>query len=642
MQRVIQYRNAILIGLLMGLYLLSMVNSAWLCDDSFISLSQIVNFHHGDGLVYNFGERVQAFTHPTWFFLLSLFTWVTGDYYYTIIFTSITASILAVYIVFYFAYLKKNMLAAIMGMSVLLFSKAFIDYTSSGLENPLSYLLFSGILFTLLVNNDLSKHLLILVYIAMALLFLNRMDYALILFPILVHLLIHYKSKNITPILIAALLVSVWFLFSLFYFGHFFPNTYYAKLQAGYPAQDYLQRGFQYFKVQYESDPITLAIILTGVLLGLMRKGVMRATSIGLVLYLLYFLKSGGDFMQGRFFALPAFVAAFLIVSYLTKVKLSEYGYFLIAIIIFLGSNSTSPLFVGKEYDNRNVYLGVADESGFYFQRFGLISSRRSWPNIVTLDNTKPKEAGIVCGGLGTAGLSKRNKVFFIDYCALTDPLLSQLPAIENQDWRVGHQYRHVPINYEYSVLDDNVTLFDKQLNKLYLDIHKVTRGSLFSKERFISIFKINTHNYTIDRSMYKSPNMLTGATKVWKALELPSSIGENMGTSIIVKQGSKRGVVTFGPYEILSAGKYQFDISYKSSETNTTAVGNWDVAIALPGDAKQIKAGMLPGTNNKESHIIQSFTIPQEFTNSRVEIRNFYSGIGDLMIKSLTITRVE
>jgi len=130
----------------------------------------------------------------------------------------------------------------------------------------------------------------------MALLFLNRMDYALILFPILVYLLMHYKSKNRTPFAVATLIVSGWLLFSLFYFGHLFPNTYYAKLQAGYPLQDYLQRGFQYFKVQLLADPITLVIISTGIVLGLFRKGITRAVAIGLILYLLYFFKSGGDY----------------------------------------------------------------------------------------------------------------------------------------------------------------------------------------------------------------------------------------------------------------------------------------------------------------------------------------------------------
>ena len=642
MEKILSYRNIILAGVLLGLYLYSIINSAWLSDDCFISLSQIVNLHHGDGLVYNYGERVQAFTHPTWFFLLSFLTWITGDYYYTIIATSLLASMLAIFIIILYAHRQHNLSAAIIGLTLLLFSKAFVDYTSSGLENPLSYLLFGWIIYILLLKDDISKQALTLVYIAMAFLFLNRMDYALILFPILIHLLIRYKSKNRSPFVIAALIVSGWLLFSLFYFGHLFPNTYYAKLQAGYPLQDYLQRGFQYFKVQFQADPITLVIISIGIVLGLLRQGIMRAVSIGLILYLLYFFKSGGDFMQGRFFAVPAFVATFLIVSFLSKIEIPKYTYAVLAILILFGAKSTSPLFVGKAYDNRNVYLGVADERGFYFQRFGLISPHRHWPKIATLGQSMPKEAGIVCGGLGTAGLSRRDKVFFIDYCALTDPLLSQLPAIENTDWRVGHQYRHVPVKYEEKVMDRNTTLFDKNLEKFYNDIYKVTHGNLLQKDRLGAIYRINTHNYNIDKKMYKSPNMLPGGNKVWKGLELPSVIGEQNGTSILVRPGSKGGVASFGPYEVLSSGKYKFDITYNSSESNQTYIGDWDVVISGQDNTKRIKLGSLYGTDGNIRHLIDEFTVAKEFADRSIEIRTFYYGKGSLLIKNLKIERLQ
>ena len=45
--------------------------SSWISDDAQITFRQILNFLNGDGIVFNFGERVQAFTHPLWFFLLS-------------------------------------------------------------------------------------------------------------------------------------------------------------------------------------------------------------------------------------------------------------------------------------------------------------------------------------------------------------------------------------------------------------------------------------------------------------------------------------------------------------------------------------------------------------------------------------------
>jgi len=507
MKKLIEYKNIFFILILLGLYLLSIINSAWLSDDSFISLTQIVNFHNGDGLVYNFNERVQAFTHPSWFFLISFVTYITGDYYYTIIFISILLSISAVSIIIYYAHLQKNILAGIIGITLLLFSKAFIDYTTSGLENPLSYFLFVVIIYILLMNREISKSLLIITYITMVLLFLNRMDYALILFPIVIYMIMLYKSKNITPILIASLITSIWFIFSIFYFGHFFPNTYYAKLGAGYPISEFIKRGINYYYVQYNNDPITLVTIFTGIFLGLMQKGVIRATSIGLILYLLYFFKSGGDFMQGRFFAVPVIIAVFSIVTYLSQIKLLTYHLFIILIILFLSLNYTSPLFVDNKYNNNIFILGVADERGFYFQRYGLIAPNRKWPKITLLSKNKPEKVEVVCGGLGAFGLSNRDKIHYIDNCALTDPLLSQLPAIKDPDWRTGHQYRNIPTNYREAILDKNIHLQDKALDSLYQDIRIVTQGDLFSKDRLNTIYKINTYNYNINLEKYKDIN---------------------------------------------------------------------------------------------------------------------------------------
>ena len=47
-------------------------------------------------------------------------------------------------------------------------------------------------------------------------------------------------------------------------------------------------------------------------------------------------------------------------------------------------------------------------------------------------------------------------------------------------------------------------------------------------------------------------------------------------------------------------------------------------------------------GTNTKDAHIINTFTISEEYNDKKVEIRNFYNGTGNLTIKSLTITKVE
>jgi len=501
-----KYKSFIFAFTTVLLFLYTMIISAWISDDILISLSQIVNFHHGDGLVFNYGERVQAFTHPSWFFLLSLLTYITNDYYYSIIFISILLSLGSIAIILYYSYKFKQINLAIATLGLLIFSKAFVDYSTSGLENPLSYFLFSIVLYILFSHKRLNEKHLFSLYFLFTFIFLNRMDYALILLPIVLYLILKYKNKNITPLMIASTITISWFLFSLFYFGHFFPNTFYAKLKAGYHSKEFIERGLQYFQVQYNNDPITLLIITLGISIGIFYNSKSRVVAIGLILYMLYFLKSGGDFMQGRFFATPALISIFLIVYFSIEKKVSIFLYIILIPLVYIGANRTSPLLVDKNYKNLQFVMGVADERGFYYQAYGLISSNRNWPKITTLSNKQPKQAKPICAKLGAEALSNRDNIFFVDICALSDPLLSQLPAIHHPNWRIGHQARDIPINYIDAVLNDNILLQDKQVNELYKDIKKVTRGKLFTINRLKAIYRVNTFNYNIDKNRYKNP----------------------------------------------------------------------------------------------------------------------------------------
>ena len=60
-----------LVGLAVLVFLFVVIRTAWLSDDAYITFRVVENFVHGFGPVYNLGERVQAYTHPLWFFLIS-------------------------------------------------------------------------------------------------------------------------------------------------------------------------------------------------------------------------------------------------------------------------------------------------------------------------------------------------------------------------------------------------------------------------------------------------------------------------------------------------------------------------------------------------------------------------------------------
>ena len=70
--------------------------SGWISDDIKITFRQIWNLLHGDGITFNVGERVQAFSHPLWFLLLSAVAVVTRELFVTTLLLSIALAVGAV------------------------------------------------------------------------------------------------------------------------------------------------------------------------------------------------------------------------------------------------------------------------------------------------------------------------------------------------------------------------------------------------------------------------------------------------------------------------------------------------------------------------------------------------------------------
>lgn len=164
--------------------------TAWLSDDSLITLRQVWNFVHGDGLTFNFGERVQAFSHPAWFLAISSVVALTKEPYFTVLFFSIAISLSAIALLLTLEFeLMRGRLSIISPIVFLLFSIAFCDYLTSGLENPLSFLLIA-IMFRCFLPTFRSDNAGELprkkIFLILSLLVLTRFDYAVLFFPLFV------------------------------------------------------------------------------------------------------------------------------------------------------------------------------------------------------------------------------------------------------------------------------------------------------------------------------------------------------------------------------------------------------------------------------------------------------------------------
>ena len=520
-------RNIIIITLI-SFYVLIVVISAWLSDDAYITFRTIDNFINGFGLTWNVTERVQVYTHPLWMFILSAFYFITREIYFTSIIVSILISIGAVLLLFY--KLSNSITNTIFISLILIFSKAFIDYSTSGLENPLTHLLIV-VFFILYFNDERRGNKLFNLSLIASLAVLNRMDTILIFLPALI--VIYFRDNKWRGLLIVIAGFSpfiLWEIFSLFYYGFPFPNTAYAKLNTGISQIELVQQGFYYFLYSFFLDPLTPIILLTGLTIPLVSKNrTLLPLAIGIVCYMIYILNIGGDFMGGRFLSAP-FLCSVIVISKTSfmSFRLRRTQIAIILTVIMFGLLSPKPtIFSTANYglgpkifkafrfgpNIVNMYHGITDQRMWFYYFTGLLSNISEsklyeFPGVQ--DAQKIKESGkrvVVKDIIGIIGFYSGSNIHIVDPRALSDPLLSKLPSTEywkvghkprpgEKKWLIGHFTRKIPKGYLETIITAENKLQDTYLRKYYDKISLVTRGNLFDFNRLIEIWNLNSGKY--------------------------------------------------------------------------------------------------------------------------------------------------
>jgi arabinofuranosyltransferase len=501
----------------LAFYLWTVIRTAWVSDDAFITFRSIENFIHGYGPTYNIGVRVQSFTHPLWFLLQSLANGILspwrGDFlgssqlYYVNVLLSIGISG-AVVILLWLA--SADTKSAILGIAILSLSKAFVDYSTSGLENPLTHLLVAAFLI-LCVSNKVQKNTR-LFYLALvaALAGLNRIDLLLIFLPAMFYLFVKSAEKIKTLGVFAAgfLPLIVWEIFSIIYYGFPFPNTAYAKLDTGIEKLELLEQGLKYYLNSLRLDPLTLLVILVALVYLAFKKDSLQQTILaGMGLYLLYILSIGGDFMSGRFFTPPLLAATILLVQRGAG-SFKSFGVSLAAILligiapIFI-VRERSPLFIENVNNLKQLVdtNGISDERNFYYPQMGLLKNLDGSPATYKADwvfhNPQPARVEVV-GTLGVAGYRLGPDAHVLDLNALTDPLMARMPLQDTGRWRIGHFKHIIPEGYVETLAAGENLIQDPGIARHYDQLSVVVSGEVWSWERFVVIWGMNTGAYKI------------------------------------------------------------------------------------------------------------------------------------------------
>lgn len=508
--------------LMLVLFLVIILRRAWVSDDAYITFRTVDNLVNGYRLTWNTAERVQAYTHPLWMFLVSIFYFITREIHITSIVLSLVVSLAAVGL--FAAGLAKSSAGAVVGVLILGLSNAYVDYSTSGLENPLTHLLLVLFFLVFFSGQPTNRRLFLLSALA-SLGMVNRLDTALLYFFPLVYMM--WRNRTWSGFLAAVLgqfPIILWELFSVFYYGFPFPNTAYAKLNLSVTDAELLRQGFYYLQDSLQRDPITLVVITASLVVALVSRDLKKLSILaGVIFYISYTVKIGGDFMSGRFLAAPLLCSVIALARYPVVNLGSRTVLVVIAALCIIGFSAPIPA-VFLEGGERVVKInqhGVADERLYYFEKMGLVNYKviNGVPQLSDVESgLKAREESLIDyyilpkSNVGVSGYFAGPNVYYIDMFALTDPLLARLPPVRNLDWRIGHFHRIIPQGYVESIYNNESLLKDPALAEYYEYLRIITRGDFFDPKRWEAIWKMNTGQYDslIDYERYYLPETVS------------------------------------------------------------------------------------------------------------------------------------
>lgn len=437
---------------------LLILRKAWVSEDAFITLRYVENFLDGLGPVFNAGERVEGYTHPLWFAIVSFFRWLGLSAKGSVVLPGLAASFSALYILFFrirFAGEPDSGTQLNLGAVILVGTSSFIDFGTSGLETPLSYLLL--IIYAKFIAENRWKTQPAAMGLLLALLVLTRPDFGLFLILIFCMYLYGFFRRRIALKKVFALaafpllFLGGWQIFRMGYYAALFPNPVYAKTGAG----TYFSQGIKYILDLFQGSLLWIVLILSiAALLTQIRTPGFKSRALILfsgLLHGFFVIRGGGDFMHGRYL-LPAFIllTASMGGAFDRFVRMKAvYKYVAIAltVLLFYFSYHTKPV----QYKDRFYNFGISNERLAYYQQ-DIVPLKHLFTDTVifmwktigrnyrSLAHSAETDIRIAYKNVGYIGYYAGKRVFVIDKLGLTDPVVSRVKLLRRQ--RPGHEKR--------------------------------------------------------------------------------------------------------------------------------------------------------------------------------------------------------
>jgi arabinofuranosyltransferase len=661
-------------GLVVLIFVFLILKSAWVVDDAFITFRTIDNFIHGLGLVWNTGDRVQAYTHPLWLFVIAVAYFVTHEAYYTCIVFGLVCTVIAVILA------KRISETAgtghyswLLGISLLSFSKAFIDYSTSGLENPLIYFLMAMFFFFYFRPVQTSKTIFLLSVIT-ALGTLTRMD-AFLFFAIpLCHAMwtaYAAEGRKVFGLFLKGFIpFFVWEAFSVFYYGFPFPNTAYAKLNTGISTLLLIQQGMKYLVHSLRIDPVTLTMITAGLIIAfIQRKPKPRMLALGVLCYLLYVISIGGDSMSGRFLAAP-FFGMVLVMMYSITLTPRSSAWMIIPMLGLMLISPANPWRADAFYDRTRTAIDavndIDDTRGGYYQSTGLFRASATQNHVGIARGQELKEQDVpvfVYSIIGYLGYYAGPRVYIVDIWALADPLLARLPCAA-WGWRIGHFMRALPTGYIETIQNHRLEFKDENLALYYEKLKIITQGELFGFERLKTIVLMNLGFYEkyIDQKFYKNSVPEQAVRNLVPAVEFLIPAKDRCPYADLVNQGMvaaqlddwNRATGLWQNAKQLNPARVEavanLGVYYERIGNSDAALEAYKVVaekIGLPWSqyCEQLKVNLISENNLPTPVIPKKNSAPQSETKrilAMAQDKSAYAELNNLGVKALMQRQVE
>ena len=459
-----------------GLLLAVVVTNSWVSDDAFITLRSVQRLLDAGRLEWNPGERVQVFTHPLWAAALAPALWLTKSGWWAawglgVAGTGALTVLLA----------RTGASGAILALAGLALSRSVVDFSTSGLENPLVHLLVAGLV--------LSRRDGVGAGWLAGLALLTRLDAAPLVLPLLVARVARLSWRaRARELGITFSLPGLWMLGSLVWFGALLPNPALAKLGGGVPKAEVLSQGVHWLGATAAWDPAGAALIVLGLLVAVRTPG-RRAVAVGILLHLGWVVWAGGDFMLGRFATPTIVAAAALLAGTRPSPRALMAGTCGLLALALTGPGPTlahPPSRSTPDPEDLIDRRGVADERRYYTPGSALLDGRSDGPRPQHRFRRRARGGAAdpprVLTGVGMTGFFASERPL-VDRTGVTEPFLARLPARPGAR-RPGHLYRDIPFGYVEWYADVECPVACRDGRTLCEDVKLASRGAIFAPGR--------------------------------------------------------------------------------------------------------------------------------------------------------------